>query len=131
LHFVGEGKWSDESVLAKVRELVMPATECHGPIEAWIIDDTSYPKHVSPANIRADGHKEKPMIRSYALVATAAFLGFAITGMGFAQQGGQPPPPARGLDTALAVEAAQTAVNTCLDSGVKGSAAVVVPSATS
>ena len=44
LHFVGEGKWSDESVLAKVRELVMPAIECHGPIKAWIIDDTSYPK---------------------------------------------------------------------------------------
>jgi SRSO17 transposase len=37
-------KWSDESVLAKVRELVMPAIERHGPIKAWIIDDTSYPK---------------------------------------------------------------------------------------
>jgi SRSO17 transposase len=44
LHFVGEGKWSDESVLAKVRALVIPAIERHGPIEAWIIDDTSYPK---------------------------------------------------------------------------------------
>ena len=44
LHFVGEGKWSDDSVLAKVRELVMPAIERHGPIKAWIIDDTSYPK---------------------------------------------------------------------------------------
>jgi DDE superfamily endonuclease len=44
LHFIGEGKWSDERVLAKVRELVMPAIERHGPIEAWIIDDTSYPK---------------------------------------------------------------------------------------
>jgi SRSO17 transposase len=44
LHFVGEGKWSDESVLVKVRELVIPAIERHGPIEAWIIDDTSYPK---------------------------------------------------------------------------------------
>jgi SRSO17 transposase len=44
LHFVGEGKWSDESVLAKVRELVVPAIERHGPIEAWIIDDTSFPK---------------------------------------------------------------------------------------
>src|ERR1700684_499556 len=42
-HFVCEGKWSDESVLAKVRELVMPAIERHGPIKAWIIDDTSYP----------------------------------------------------------------------------------------
>jgi SRSO17 transposase len=47
LHFVGEGKWSDESVLAKVRELVMPTIERHGPIKAWIIDDTSYPKQGS------------------------------------------------------------------------------------
>jgi SRSO17 transposase len=44
LHFVGEGGWSDEKVLAKVRELVLPEMERHGPIEAWIIDDTSYPK---------------------------------------------------------------------------------------
>jgi SRSO17 transposase len=44
LHFVGEGKWSDERVLGKVRELVVPAIERHGPIEAWIIDDTSYAK---------------------------------------------------------------------------------------
>src|ERR1700684_2305239 len=33
LHFVGEGKWSDEKVLAKVRELVLPALERHGVIE--------------------------------------------------------------------------------------------------
>jgi SRSO17 transposase len=44
LHFVGEGKWSDEKVLAKVRELVLPKIERHGPIEAWIIDDTGFPK---------------------------------------------------------------------------------------
>src|ERR1700758_977048 len=44
LHFVGEGRWSDERVLAKVREMVLPAIERHGPIEAWIIDDTSFPK---------------------------------------------------------------------------------------
>jgi hypothetical protein len=44
LHFVGEGKWSDEKVLAKVRELVLPKIEQHGPIEAWIIDDTGFPK---------------------------------------------------------------------------------------
>jgi len=44
LHFVGEGKWSDEKVLAKVRELVLPTIERHGPIEAWIIDDTGFPK---------------------------------------------------------------------------------------
>src|SRR3954465_3877657 len=44
LHFIGEGGWSDEKVLAKVRELVLPELERHGPIEAWIIDDTSFPK---------------------------------------------------------------------------------------
>ena len=36
--------WSDERVLAKVREMVLPAIERHGPIEAWIIDDTGFPK---------------------------------------------------------------------------------------
>src|SRR3974377_2294951 len=44
LHFVGEGRWSDELVLAKVREMVLPQIQQHGPIEAWIIDDTSFPK---------------------------------------------------------------------------------------
>jgi SRSO17 transposase len=44
LHFVGEGRWSDERVLAKVREMVVPEMERHGSIEAWIIDDTSFPK---------------------------------------------------------------------------------------
>jgi SRSO17 transposase len=45
LHFVAEGAWSDEVVLAKVREMVLPKIERHGAIEAWIIDDTSFPKH--------------------------------------------------------------------------------------
>jgi len=44
LHFVGVAPWSDEQVLAKVRELVLPAIEQRGPIEAWIIDDTAFPK---------------------------------------------------------------------------------------
>jgi SRSO17 transposase len=44
LHFVGVSGWSDEKVLAKVREMVLPGIERHGPIEAWIIDDTSFPK---------------------------------------------------------------------------------------
>lgn len=44
LHFVGEGRWSDERVLAKVREMVLPEIERRGPIEAWIIDDTGLPK---------------------------------------------------------------------------------------
>src|SRR5712671_1599149 len=44
LHFVGQASWSDEKVLAQVCETVLPAMERHGPIEAWIIDDTGYPK---------------------------------------------------------------------------------------
>jgi SRSO17 transposase len=44
LHFVGTAGWSDKKVLAKVREMVLPQIERHGPIEAWIIDDTGLPK---------------------------------------------------------------------------------------
>ena len=44
LHFVGQASWSDEKVLAKVCETVLPAIERSGPIEAWIIDDTGFPK---------------------------------------------------------------------------------------
>src|SRR6266480_3718111 len=39
-HFVANSPWSDERMLAKVRERVLPAIERYGPIEAWIIDDT-------------------------------------------------------------------------------------------
>jgi len=44
LHFVASAPWSDARVLAKVREMVVPAIERHGPIEAWILDDTAFPK---------------------------------------------------------------------------------------
>src|SRR5580765_2910073 len=44
LHFIGEGRWSDWKVLAKVREMVLPEIERHGPIQARIIDDTGFPK---------------------------------------------------------------------------------------
>src|ERR1044071_9702788 len=44
LHFVGQAPWSDTAVLTKVRDLVLPAIEHAGPIEAWIIDDTGFPK---------------------------------------------------------------------------------------
>ena len=44
LHFVGQGPWSDEALLAKVRELALPAIETQGKIEAWIVDDTGFAK---------------------------------------------------------------------------------------
>jgi hypothetical protein len=37
LHFISQGDWSDEKVLSKVREMVVPEMERHGSIEAWII----------------------------------------------------------------------------------------------
>jgi SRSO17 transposase len=44
LHFVGNAPWSDTAMLAKIGELVLPAIVRSGPIEAWIIDDTGFPK---------------------------------------------------------------------------------------
>ena len=60
------------------------------------------------------------------LMTLGALALAATTSTAFAQQGGQPPqPPARGLDMALALEATQAAVSTCLSQGVKGAAAVL------
>jgi len=42
LHFISQGGWSDEKVLGKVREMVVPDMERHGAIEGWIIDDTGF-----------------------------------------------------------------------------------------
>src|SRR3954464_1884241 len=44
LHFVANAPWSDEAMLAKVREIVLPGMTRTEPIAAWIIDDTSFPK---------------------------------------------------------------------------------------
>ena len=44
LHFVANAPWSDERVLDRVRELTLPMIERSGAIEAWIIDDTGFPK---------------------------------------------------------------------------------------
>jgi SRSO17 transposase len=44
LHFVAIAPWSDEAVLSKIRQMVLPKIEGLGPIEASIIDDTGFPK---------------------------------------------------------------------------------------
>ena len=56
MHFVSSSPWSDEKLLGKVRELVLPAMERHGPIEAWIIDDTGF---------RKQGHHSVGVARQY------------------------------------------------------------------
>jgi SRSO17 transposase len=43
-HLVAKADWSDEAVLAAVRQQVLPAIERHGAIRAWIVDDTGFPK---------------------------------------------------------------------------------------
>jgi len=43
-HFVAKADWSDAAVLAAVRTRVLPEVERGGPIRAWIIDDTGFPK---------------------------------------------------------------------------------------
>jgi SRSO17 transposase len=43
-HLVAKAPWSDEALLEEVRNQVMPAMEKDGPVVAWIVDDTGFPK---------------------------------------------------------------------------------------
>jgi SRSO17 transposase len=43
-HVVADAAWSDQALLARVRDDVLPALEKRGPIVAWIVDDTGLPK---------------------------------------------------------------------------------------
>jgi SRSO17 transposase len=44
LHVVAQAPWSDQAVLTRVRTHVLPAMTRDEPVQAWIIDDTGYPK---------------------------------------------------------------------------------------
>ena len=44
LHFVAQAPWSDQALLTRVRERVLPSITSEEPIQAWIIDDTGFPK---------------------------------------------------------------------------------------
>jgi len=43
-HVVAQAPWSDEALLERVREQVLPAMRKNGPVVAWIVDDTGFPK---------------------------------------------------------------------------------------
>ena len=43
-HFVTDAPWSDEALLEQVRHSVLPAMKRNGPVIAWIVDDTGFPK---------------------------------------------------------------------------------------
>ena len=44
LHIVAQAPWSDAALLRRVRERVLASLTREEPIQAWIIDDTSFPK---------------------------------------------------------------------------------------
>ena len=43
-HLVAAAPWRDDTVLTEVRKHVVSAIEKRGPIVAWIVDDTGFPK---------------------------------------------------------------------------------------
>jgi SRSO17 transposase len=43
-HLVADAPWSDEALLEQVRHSVLPAMKRNGPLIAWIVDDTGFPK---------------------------------------------------------------------------------------
>lgn len=43
-HLVAKATWSDEALLDVVRNHVLPAMQKQGPVVAWIVDDTGFPK---------------------------------------------------------------------------------------
>jgi SRSO17 transposase len=43
-HVVADAPWSDEAVLAAVRSYALTALRLKGPLQAWIVDDTGFPK---------------------------------------------------------------------------------------
>ena len=43
-HLVADAPWSDEAMLEQVRGYVLSAMKAKGPVQAWIVDDTGFPK---------------------------------------------------------------------------------------
>lgn len=43
-HLVAKAPWSDEALLEQMRSQVLPAMQRQGPMVAWIVDDTGFPK---------------------------------------------------------------------------------------
>jgi SRSO17 transposase len=43
-HLVAKAPWSDEVMLEQVRHRVLPAMRKSGPVVAWVVDDTGFPK---------------------------------------------------------------------------------------
>ena len=43
-HLVADAPWNEDEMLADMRRQVLPSLQKHGPVVAWIVDDTGFPK---------------------------------------------------------------------------------------
>lgn len=43
-HLVAKAPWSDQALLDYVRQQVLPVMQKRGPVAAWVVDDTGFPK---------------------------------------------------------------------------------------
>jgi len=43
-HLVADAPWRDEAMLEQVRGYVLSAMKAKGPVQAWVVDDTGFPK---------------------------------------------------------------------------------------
>src|SRR5262249_40992196 len=57
-HFVANAAWDDAAVLRIGRETVLAALERHGPVAAWVVDDTGIPEKGT-----ALGRRGAPVLR--------------------------------------------------------------------
>jgi SRSO17 transposase len=55
-HVVADAPWSDEAVLDRCLDFVVPAMLRQGPVVAWVVDDTGFPKK---------GHESVGVTRQY------------------------------------------------------------------
>jgi len=43
-HLVADAPWSDPAIIEQVRSYVLSAMKSKGPVQAWIVDDTGFPR---------------------------------------------------------------------------------------
>jgi len=43
-HFVANAPWDEKALIASARDYALPQLERHGPVAAWVIEDTTFPK---------------------------------------------------------------------------------------
>jgi hypothetical protein len=59
-HFVANAPWEAAAVLRIAREWVLESTARHGPVTAWILDETAFPKNAYSGEAE---HPDPPMVK--------------------------------------------------------------------